>query len=152
VDDFAAWARQPHELAMQPWFYPQVLKAVLFRQGYIAEKSGHSRGSTVDLTLVPVDSPQQPTQKHLAEVSADCRFPKHFRFRDESLDMGTAFDCFDPLSHTENTRISREARYNRLYLKQRMEAHGFRNLPEEWWHYTLVDEPFPNQYFNFPME
>jgi D-alanyl-D-alanine dipeptidase len=147
VDNFVAWAKQIDDQAMKRWFYPTVRKAYLFRDGYIAAKSGHSRGSTIDLTLVPRNAGAVLPTRHVA----DCRHPASFRFADDSLDMGTSFDCFDPLAHTDNPAVSKSARDNRMYLKQLMARHGFKNVPEEWWHYTLVDEPYPERYFNFPV-
>lgn len=122
VDDFVTWAKDLQDLKMKKEFYPKVDKTNLFRDGYIAEKSGHSRGSTVDLTLVP------------------------------GLDMGTTYDYFDPLSHTANPEIGPMQKRNRLLLKSLMEKHGFKNLPEEWWHYTLVGEPYPDRFFAFEIE
>ncbi|MBV5260001.1 M15 family metallopeptidase [Synechococcus moorigangaii CMS01] len=140
VDLFVLWAEDLEDRAMQTAFYPQVDKATLFEAGYIAAKSGHSRGSTVDLTLVPLQSEPTPP----CERSTPCQ--------ENSLDMGTPFDYFDPLSHTINEQISPEQQYNRLRLKGVMEKHGFRNLPEEWWHYTFDDEPYSDTYFNFPVQ
>ncbi|WP_338441079.1 M15 family metallopeptidase [Synechococcus elongatus IITB4] len=139
VDLFVLWAEDLDDRQMQQQFYPQVNKADLFQDGYIAAKSGHSRGSTVDVTLVPLKSKTIPCTR-----SHPCQ--------DNSLDMGTAFDYFDPLSHTLNSQISPEQQRNRLRLKTAMERQGFRNLPGEWWHYTLQNEPYPETYFNFPVQ
>jgi D-alanyl-D-alanine dipeptidase len=117
VDDFVAWAADLGDTKMKAEFYPQVDKSMLFKEGYIAAKSGHSRGSTVDLTI-------------------------------EGLDMGTPFDLFDPLSHTVNPALTPVQRRNRLLLRATMEKHGFKNLDEEWWHFTLVNEPFSDRYFD----
>ncbi len=103
-------------------------KSSLLADGYIAARSGHSRGSTLDLTLV-----------RLGDVPA-------------ALDMGTPFDFFDPRSHTDSPEVTPEQRANRLRLRAALEAEGFVNLPEEWWHYTLQGEPFPDRYFDFPVE
>jgi zinc D-Ala-D-Ala dipeptidase len=150
VNDFVAWARNPADTAMKALFYPAVDKANLFRDGYIAERSGHSRGSTVDLTLIPLPPPRQPAYVH-SQPPVPCTAPADRRFPDSSLDMGTAFDCFDPLSHTENPAVPPEAARNRLLLRAVMEKHGFRNYPREWWHFTLRDEPFPNTFFDLPV-
>jgi len=122
VDDFVSWAKDASDVKMKKEFYPAVDKADLFKDGYIAAKSGHSRGSTMDLTL--------------AQAAGG------------DLDMGTAFDYFDPLAHTANPAISRLQKINRALLKTLMEAHGFKNLPDEWWHFTLVREPYPDRYFD----
>jgi D-alanyl-D-alanine dipeptidase len=122
VDDFVAWAKDAADVKMKKEFYPAVDKADLFKDGYIAAKSGHSRGSTTDLTL--------------AELGG------------ADLDMGTAFDYFDPLAHTANPALGPAQRRNRLLLKTLLEKHGFANLPEEWWHFTLSREPYPDRSFD----
>ena len=101
-------------------------KRHLLRDGYIAERSGHSRGSTVDLTLIDLASGQ-------------------------TLDMGTPFDFFDPRSWTTSALPTPQQRANRLLLQTMMTAAGFRGLREEWWHFTLDNEPYPEQYFDFPV-
>lgn len=126
VDHFVKWALDLKDQKMKKTFYPAVPKNQLFQLGYIASKSGHSRGSTVDLTLVDKTG--------------------------NELDMGTTFDFFGPDSHTENESIAPIKRKNRFLLKSAMDKQGFRNLKEEWWHYTLINESFPNQYFNFDVE
>lgn len=148
VDDFVSWANDADDTKMKQEFYPAVDKADLFSEGYIAERSGHSRGSTVDLTIIRL--PQQPRNEDV-EALIDCRLPADERGRDHSIDMGTAYDCFDPLSHTANPTVDEEARRNRLLLKTVMEKHGFTNYPQEWWHFTLSGEPFPDRYFDVPV-
>lgn len=148
VDDFVAWAQDPGDDVTRAEFYPRLEKDVLFPQGYIAEKSGHSRGSTVDLTVVPEGAGISPEWK-LGDQLIDCVDPE--RFPDTSIDMGTGFDCFDPKAATESDRISAEQRANRQVLLDAMTAAGFTNLPEEWWHYTLDDEPYPDTYFDTPI-
>lgn len=145
VDDFVAWARLPGDTAMKAEFYPEVDKRNLFSDGYIAERSGHSRGSTVDLTLVALPAAPQPRFTP-GEPLTDCRAEQ--RFADNTLDMGTGYDCFDPLSHTANPAVGPTAARNRLLLKLAMEKHGFNNYVNEWWHFTLRDEPYPDTYFD----
>ncbi|MDT8428411.1 MAG: M15 family metallopeptidase [Pseudomonadales bacterium] len=149
VDDFVAWAVDPEQLAMQNRFYPDVPKEELFSRGYIAERSGHSRGSTVDLTLVPYAS-SSPAASQPASAY-DCRAPADLRYPDNSIDMGTGYDCFDELSHTDNPAVGPTALQNRHLLRDIMSAVGFDNYAQEWWHYTLRDEPFPDQFFSFPV-
>ena len=150
VDDFVRWARRLHDDRMKPEFYPRVDKSRLFADGYIAERSGHSRGSTVDLTLVKLPARAQPRWRPSMGL-VDCAAPYAERFPDNTVDMGTGFDCFDTLSHTLDPRIQGEARENRLLLKWTLEDAGFRNYEFEWWHYTFRDEPFPETFFDFPV-
>ncbi|MGW7518597.1 M15 family metallopeptidase [Streptomyces sp. NPDC054796] len=151
VDHFVAWAKDLDDQRMKDEFYPRVDKTRLFEDGYIAEKSGHSRGSTVDLTLVKL--PARPTRPYVpGEPLVPCFAPQEERFPDNSIDMGTGFDCFDTLSHTLDPRVQGEQRENRLRLKDGLETAGFTNLPEEWWHFTLSDETFPDSYFDFPVD
>lgn len=150
VDHFVEWAEDLDDRRMKEEFYPRVDKDRLFEDGYIAEKSGHSRGSTVDLTLVRL--PVKPTRPYRpGEELVSCFAPRSERFPDNSVDMGTGYDCFDTLSHTLDPRIEGEQRRNRMLLKNTLEKAGFSNLPEEWWHYTLEDETFPDTYFDFPV-
>src|SRR5262249_16924650 len=151
VADLAAWAKATDTTTVQLRFSPAVPKSELFARGYIAEKSGHSRGSTVDLTLVPIGS-RQPDAHPDAGSYFECRSPASIRSPDNSIDMGTGFDCFDALAHTDNPTISETARHNRQVLRSIMEREGFVNLDKEWWHYTLKEEPFPDTYFDFPVE
>lgn len=147
VSDFVEWARDPADDVTRAEFYPRLAKDQLFPLGLIAEKSGHSRGSTVDVTLVPLGSGASPTWQ-VGDPITDCAAPVGVRFPDTSIDMGTGFDCFDPLAATADTQITPEQQANRRILVAAMEAAGFVNLPEEWWHYTLKDEPFPDTYFD----
>ncbi|MDH6626061.1 D-alanyl-D-alanine dipeptidase [Streptomyces sp. LBL] len=150
VDHFVRWAKDLDDQAMKGEFYPNVDKTRLFEDGYIAERSGHSRGSTMDLTLVKL--PAKPTRPYApGEPLVPCYAPKGQRFPDNSVDMGTGYDCFDTLSHTVDPRIQCEQRANRLRLKSTLEGLGFVNLAEEWWHYTYKPETFPDTYFDFPV-
>ncbi|MEZ7004059.1 M15 family metallopeptidase [Streptomyces sp. AD55] len=150
VDHFVRWAADPADQRMKTEFYPDVDKDRLFADGYVAERSGHSRGSTVDLTLVRL--PARPTPPYRpGQPLVPCHAPAGERFPDNSVDMGTGFDCFDPLAHTLDPRVGGTQRAHRLLLKDTLERAGFGNLPQEWWHYTLQDEPHPDTYFDFPV-
>ncbi len=151
VNHFVRWATEIENTKTKKEFYPTVDKRNLFKDGYIDSKSGHSRGSTVDLTIVPSPVPIQP-QYSPGQKLYECYLPAAKRFPDNSIDMGTGFDCFDELSHTANTNIGRQQKINRLLLKSLMEKHGFRNYDKEWWHFTLKNEPFPDTYFDFVIE
>ena len=124
VDHFVRWATDTDDNEKKQWYYPNVKKSNLFSEGYIAEQSGHSRGSSVDLTIVNLDSGKE-------------------------IDMGSPWDFFDPISWPDSTEVSPQQRANRKALQTIMQEHGFRPIMEEWWHFTLDDEPFPNTYFDF---
>ncbi|GAA3490669.1 M15 family metallopeptidase [Streptomyces cremeus] len=150
VDHFVRWAKDLDDTRMKREFYPRVDKSRLFADGYIAEKSGHSRGSTVDLTIVEL--PARPTRPYVpGERLVPCFAPQKERFPDNSVDMGTGYDCFDTLSHTDDPRVSAVQKANRQLLKRTLAAQGFTNLPEEWWHFTHKPELFPGTYFYFPV-
>jgi D-alanyl-D-alanine dipeptidase len=129
VDHFVRWAEDLADTRMKAKYYPGVEKKHLFRDGYIAAKSGHSRGSTVDLTIVSL-GPGDPVE----------------------LDMGTGWDYFGPRSWPASLDVSPQQRANRMLLQSLMVKHGFKPLAEEWWHFTLKDEPFPKTYFDFVIE
>lgn len=148
VDHFMRWAKDTKDTRMKAYFYPDLDKSVLFPRGYIAEKSGHSRGSTVDLTLFDMTT-------------------------EKEVDMGGTFDWFGKESHPDwcgdpetgkytggfpgNTpptggRINEVQFKNRMILRKAMMRHGFKPLPEEWWHFTLANEPWPDTYFTHPVK
>jgi D-alanyl-D-alanine dipeptidase len=145
VDDFVAWSRDTSGPATEPRHHPVVPKSELFRRGYIAASSGHSRGSTVDVTLAPA-TPATP-ERSLA-APPDCRSIEGRQAPDSTLNMGTTFDCFDEESHVV-AGVRGEALRNRLLLKLVMEKHGFVGYAQEWWHFTLANEPFPKTAFDF---
>ncbi len=171
VDDFVAWAHDPADTATRSRHYPAVPKAELFQRGYIALRSGHTRGSTVDLTLIrlarpPIaaadrsanpapasDSLSQPLSDPLSQPLSepdDCRFPTRTAdSSDGSVDMGTTFDCFDARAHADFPVLSRRAQRYRRLLRQAMVRRGFAPYAKEWWHFTLAGEPFPDRYFDF---
>jgi len=145
VDHFVRWAADIPDTAMKAYFYPDLYKEVLFEQDYIAAKSGHTRGSTVDLTLFDMNT-------------------------EKELDMGGTFDWFGPESHPDfcgnpetgeytgdnssspaGRSITSEQFANRMLLRKLMLKHGFKPIDSEWWHFTLKDEPFPATYFTFPV-
>ena len=126
VDRFMRWAEDPADIRMKQYFYPDVDKKNVIPQGYIAEHSGHTRGSTVDLTLFGMTA-----QQH--------------------LDMGGTFDFFGEKSHPDFAGISEAQHANRMLLQGLMMKHGFRPLETEWWHFTLEKEPWPDTYFTFPV-
>ena len=126
VDHFVRWAADTGDTRMKAFFYPDLEKDRLFQDGYIAEHSGHTRGSTVDLTLF------------------DTRTQR-------DADMGGYFDLLGASSHSDYTGVNREQFANRTQLREIMMASGFQPYKEEWWHYTLDQEPYPDTYFTFPI-
>lgn len=126
VDHFVKWARVLNDTIMKQEYYPDVDKRQLFNQGYIASKSGHSRGSTVDLTIINLKT-------------------------GEELDMGSPYDFFGISSHVTYQNLTEQQKENRQLLQQIMRKHGFRPYTNEWWHFTLKNEPFPETYFDFPI-
>lgn len=147
VRHFAAWAADGRPSPMAAEFFPRTPKDMLHQQGYIAHRSGHSRGSTVDVTLVPYPAVPQATYRPGQPLKA-CTLPAPARFADNSLDMGTGFDCLDVLAHTQDPRVSQEGRKNRLLLRQVMRRYGLINYAKEWWHHTYFNEPYKNQMFD----
>lgn len=127
VDHFVRWAADVADTAMRRYFYPNVDKSLLFEQEYIMEKSGHTRGSTLDLTLFDMST-------------------------EKELDMGGTFDWFGEESHPVYTGITPQQYANRMILRDAMLRHGFKPLDSEWWHFTLKDEPYPDTYFTFPVQ
>lgn len=124
VNHFVKWAKVLNDTLMKNQYYPNVSKSKLFKQGYIASKSGHSRGSTVDLTII-----NSKTGKE--------------------LDMGSSYDFFGTQSHYSYKNISKKQKENRMLLRKIMLANNFKPYENEWWHFTLRNEPFRNTYFNF---
>ena len=148
VTHFMNWAKDMDDIRMKAYFYPNLDKSVLFTQGYIAEKSGHSRGSTVDLTLFDMAT-------------------------EKEVDMGGTFDWFGQESHPDwcgnpetgeytgefaddmppkGGKINAVQFRNRMILRKAMMRHGFKPLVEEWWHFTLANEPYPDTYFTHPVK
>lgn len=126
VAHFVRWARDIADQSRKAEFYPEIDKRNLFREGYIAARSGHSRGSTVDLTLARLTGGRE-------------------------LDMGSPFDFFGRRSWPSDRTVSMEARAHRRLLAAAMQRRGFRAYDKEWWHFTFASEPFPNSYFDFPV-
>ena len=166
VDDFVAWAHDPADTATRSRHYPAVPKAELFQRGYIALRSGHTRGSTVDLTLIRLARPLIAAADRRANPARPPSCPSPFpnpspspttaasppRAADSSdgtVDMGTTFDCFDQRAHADFPVLSRRAQRHRRLLRQAMVRRGFAPYAKEWWHFTLAGEPFPDRYFNF---
>ncbi|WP_327031438.1 M15 family metallopeptidase [Micromonospora ureilytica] len=150
VDDFVAWSKRPGEQQTKAEFYPDLAKNRLFADGYIGAPTAHSRGSTLDLTVVDEPAASQPPYR-VGQPLVACTAPRGQRFADNSIDMGTGFDCFDSRAHTADPRITGPARDNRRLLQRLMTDAGFVNYDREWWHYSLRDEPYPDTFFAAPV-
>jgi len=148
VDDFASWANDSTDQAAKDIFYPRIDKSMLFDAGYLASKSSHSRGSTVDISIISKTKTLHPPTQSVREL------PDGFKvvyMNDGTLDMGSSFDLFDRASHYPTELILKEHSVNRTYMQEVMHSCGFESYHAEWWHFTLGKEPFPNTYFNFPV-
>jgi D-alanyl-D-alanine dipeptidase len=150
VKAFVDWSKLPDDAKAKATYYPALPKSALFPD-YIALVSGHSRGATMDLTLVPLDAPAVPPSASSGAAMA-CTAAQGQWAPDASLDMGTTFDCFDVKANTVVPGLAPEQRQNRQMLVDVMRRHGFKNYDKEWWHYTLENEPFPSTIFDFPIE
>ena len=126
VRHFELWGIDDMDRRMKPFFYPDLEKQDLFKLGYIARRSSHSRGSTVDLTLLDMSTGRE-------------------------VDMGSPFDLFSEVSHPDSRAVTQEQYDNRMFLQQAMIRHGFKPYDCEWWHFSLADEPYPDTYFEFPV-
>ena len=126
VRHFVLWGIEDQDIRMKPYFYPDLEKQELFAKGYIAKKSSHSRGSTIDLTLLDMKTGKE-------------------------LDMGSPFDLFSELSHPDCRTITEDQYNNRMILRKCMIRNGFKPIDCEWWHFTLDNEPYPDTYFEFPV-
>jgi len=127
VNHFMRWAKDLNDTINKQQFYPDVEKRYLFREEYIATRSGHSRGSTLDLTIID-------------------------GITSEPLDMGSPYDFFGKESWVNHDDLTKEQKANRQLLQTVMLKHNFRNYAKEWWHFTLRWEPFPKTYFDFEIE
>ena len=153
VNHFIRWSKDVNDQSKKSYYYPRIHKADVFELGYVGKRSGHSRGSTVDLTLIKDSDSLHEVQEQ------DCMLLDGYTIKildDGTVDMGSSFDLFDNASHVENDLIEEKFKTLRTYLKNVMEKHGFKNYSEEWWHFTLKNEPFPadqdNSYFSFAIE
>jgi D-alanyl-D-alanine dipeptidase len=147
VDYFIKWSNDLSDVAKQKEYYPYVDKSKVFELGYIAAKSGHSRGSTVDISIIKLGDKIVEQSEVLERTLLDGRSVSYLK--DGSVDMYTSVDLFDEASHHDTNLIPVEYLQLRNYLKTKMLDQGFQPYDKEWWHYTLKNEPFPDTYFNF---
>jgi len=151
VDDFLQWSKDPTHSEMKAEFYPRTDKQKLFALGYLAGRSAHSRGSTVDLGIVPSAFSPAPPPNPSNSLKA-CTAPRGERFEDGTIDLGTGYDCLDVLGNTANAAAGGTALHNRQTLKSYMKAAGFRPYAREWWHFELINEPFDGDGFDFEVQ
>lgn len=150
VADFLRWSKNPPENGMKAEFFPNTDKSSLFALGYIAARSAHSRGSTVDVGLAPKDS--SPAVFDPAVPLVSCTASKKERFQDGALDMGTGYDCLDSSASMDNTKLTKDEQENRMRLRKAMIAGGFKPYDKEWWHFELGNEPFRGKSFDFTID
>ncbi|WED43266.1 M15 family metallopeptidase [Legionella cardiaca] len=147
VNAFYRWSQDDRDQATKMYFYPREEKSMLFAKGYIAKASGHSRGSTVDITLIKLG-----TTAPSSIASTRCYGKTRDHIDDNSIDTGTRFDCLDVSAHTNYQHLTPQQKANRLLLRNLMMRYGFVPYKEEWWHFTLKNEPYPKTYFDFPVK
>lgn len=152
-NNFMAWSKDIADQCKKCQYYPRVNKADVFKLGYVAEKSGHSRGSTVDLTIIKLGENVRPIEEKTRMLLDGFTIPI---LDDGTVDMGSSFDLFDTVSHYENDLIPQEFKERRAYLNRVMGENGFKGYSKEWWHFTLKNEPYPadrpDSYFDFTVE
>ena len=146
VNEFMRWSKDEADHVAKELYYPTVNKKDVFKLGYVAERSGHSRGSTFDLTLIRQDQQLKPIKagKHTLQNGEVIPF-----LDDNTIDMGSSFDLFHETSHHDSDLVIEEQTANRNLLRRAMKQSGFKEYKAEWWHYTLADEPYPDTYFDF---
>lgn len=148
VAAFYKWSQKPDKgKQLKEHFYPREAKTALFDKGYISLASGHSRGSTVDLTLIKIKTPvfdRHPGKR--------CYSQSQSHIDDNSINTGTRFDCLDPSAHVFYPYLTLQQKSNRMVLRKLMIKNGFTPYGKEWWHFTLNNEPYPHKYFNFAVK
>lgn len=153
VNHFVTWGQNSQDQVKKKQYYPRIDKAKVFELGYVAKRSGHSRGSTVDITLIKIGNELHPVKEYNRKLIDGYAISI---LDDGTVDMGSSFDLFDLASHYESSLINPKYAKLRSYLRSVMVKHGFRGCAEEWWHFTLKEEPFPanknDSYFDFEID
>lgn len=148
VDQFVRWAKDVGDQSTKEKYYPNIDKEIVLKAGYITKTSGHSRGSTVDLTIIKLG-------EKVKNITSERRVLKDGSIitylNDGTVDAGSSFDLFDRASHHDSEIIDKKYLEMRNLLRSAMRKHGFYEFDKEWWHYTLENEPFPTTFFNFPI-
>lgn len=148
VNYFYKWSQNPEDQRQKAEFYPRENKKDLFERNYIALSSGHSRGSTLDLTLVKLGTSKVTNKQPITR----CYDKSPAYLNDNSINMGTRFDCMDRTANIHYSHLSKDQQANRALLKNLMNQYGFKPYFNEWWHFTLRNEPYPDTYFNFSVQ
>lgn len=146
VDAFVKWAEDMNDLAVKSKYYPTIDKKDLFKLDYIAAKSSHTRGSTFDLTIIKTGHALKNINQSQRTLISGETIPF---LDDNTIDMGSSFDLFHPASHHDSPLVDKKYTQMRNVLRDMMKKHGFKEYKEEWWHYTLMNEPYPDTYFDF---
>jgi D-alanyl-D-alanine dipeptidase len=149
VNAFIEWGKHPEDNIAKPLYYPTLKKQEIFEEGYISPKSQHTRGSTVDLTIIPTSQKLQPIKIETRTLTNGETIPF---LNDNTVDMGASFDLFHRVSHHQSILITKQQQVNRDLLRNEMEKAGFQPYDTEWWHYLLKNEPFPDTFFDFQIE
>lgn len=148
VNAFIEWGKHPDDNVAKLLYYPTLQKHEIFEEGYISARSQHTRGSTVDLTLISIHESLKPIQVQTRTLNNNETIPF---LDDNTVDMGASFDLFHRVSHHKSILITEKQQANRELLRSEMEKSGFQPYDTEWWHYLLRNEPFPDTYFDFVM-
>ncbi|WP_250310658.1 M15 family metallopeptidase [Rickettsia endosymbiont of Oedothorax gibbosus] len=150
VQHFVSWGEDHVDQKMKEYYYPYINKTEIFLLGYVAKQSAHSRGSTVDLTIIELGKQLHTKPKMRKRITNDGRSIPYFD--DNTVDMYSSVDLMDSVSRHDSDLIDPRYLQNRNYLRAKMKKHNFEEYSPEWWHYTLQDEPYKDQYFNFDVE
>ena len=150
VADFWRWSKDANDNRMKHEFFPRTDKSMLFTLGYLSTRSAHARGSTVDLGIVPKNISRPPDYAP-GQPLVPCVYGKGVRFDDGTIDLGTGYDCLDAAASITSPEVTRVATDNRQMLRRLMRQAGFKPSSKEWWHFELIDEPYPGQEFDFPI-
>jgi D-alanyl-D-alanine dipeptidase len=150
VQHFVNWGHDINDQRMKEFYYPYINKAEIFKLGYVSNRSPHCRGSTVDLTIIELGKTIEKNPKIIRRDLKDNRSISYFS--DNTVDMYSSVDLMDLASAHDSNLIPEQYLQNRNYLRAKMKKYGFKEYSVEWWHYTLEDEPYKDQYFDFDIE
>ena len=150
VKHFVEWSKDEQDQIQKELYYPLITKKDLFALGYICEESAHSRGSTVDISIIKLHHKLHDVKSKNRKLYRSERSIPYLD--DGTVDMGSSVDLFDDVSHHDTNLIGKKFLKKRNYLREMMKKYGFNEFQKEWWHYTLKNEPFPDNYFDFDVK